>query len=306
MGWRGRIIRTGVPILPAAGRRREQALYNDGYAVILSSYKKYGKTLMDLSACLTGDLRVIPDHDFYRKDPPRVLAGAGSATTKLWSPLKQRVHHSPKRYEMEKRARQALDDAISAFHFFDELSDRPYLAETAHIQAHRCAEVVGNIFGCFAEYEDGKYWDVCALQLMHLRMGLSAGMNTVRCCSICLDEIDMCEHQLDEEYEIVADRSADGICTACGGESCSHAAGDVVICYPTVLHRDIQLNEVTIVRFPRDPLARIAGLQITEDKIPRLLEGRDRGDLVACRRCTGPCRGFAYPADGPDILSRFS
>jgi hypothetical protein len=211
--------------------------------------------------------------------------------------------HHPRRSEIENRTRQALNNAISAFNFFDELSDAPNLAEMAHIQAHRCAEFIGQVFGCFAEYKDGKYWDVCALQLMHLRVGFSVGMNTVRCCSICSEDIDLCEHQLDEKYEVVADRK-DGTCTICGIKSCDHAVGDSVSCYPGVLHRDIELKEVSMVRFPRDPLARLDAVQMDESMITKMLADRSPGEPIACHRCIGPCCGFSYPFDGPDILKR--
>ncbi|MGK8508206.1 hypothetical protein ACRS5S_09125 [Nocardia asiatica] len=271
---------------------------------MLSSCKKYGKTLMELSASLSDDLRNIPDHYFYRQAPPQVFARADSITKQSWNPLKRKMQNHPKRSEIEERARQALNAAISAFNFFDELSDRSYLAEMAHIQAHRCAEVVGHVFGCVAEYRDGEYWDVCALQLMHLRVGFSAGMNTVRCCSICSEEIDLCEHQLDEKYEVVADRSADGTCTICGRNSCDHAVGDSVSSYPGVVHRDIELNEVSMVRFPRDPLARLTGVQMDEEMISEILAGRPPGVSIACHRCIGPCGGFSYPLDGPGILKQ--
>ncbi|MEV0761702.1 hypothetical protein [Nocardia sp. NPDC050435] len=257
---------------------------------------------MDLITCLSGRLEEIPGHDFYRQNPPRACARVSPVVNRSWEPVRRKVQSYHGRSEIEKHARQSLSAAISAFNFFDELSNRPDLAEMAHIQAHRSGELVGQIFGCTAEHKDGEYWDVCALQLMHLRVGLSAGMNTVRCCSICSEEIDLCEHQLDELYTVIADRKEDGTCTACGRTSCNHAVGDSVDCYPGVLHRDVELNEVSMVRFPRDPLARLAGVQMDEETVTKILDGRPMGGTISCHRCIGPCGGFSYPFEGPDIL----
>lgn len=294
--FRGYAMRTGTPILPASGPARVAALLNDGQNRLAQSYRQYGEALAILGWSILGDINLIPKQNF--KARPYILGRADNSPA--WEDLQRKLATSSDenlRQIIESKFRGALSSAIDAFNFMEELDSYKNLAESAHVQAHRCAELIGNIFGCQAEIEDGRYWIVCPLRLMHFRMGLSVGLRTVRVCSLCGNPIDECEHLLDEEYEIVVKRDSSGACSACGTNSCSHIAGDVVRLYPRPIHGDIELDEVSWVSTPRDPLARTTGIRIGKEQIKELAGGHPVGSPLNCGYCTGPCSGFNYPLD---------
>ncbi|WP_327172579.1 hypothetical protein OG471_30660 [Streptomyces sp. NBC_01336] len=185
-------------------------------------------------------------------------------------------------------ARMALARAIDAFNFLEDTD----LSMVAHEQAHKIAAFVSGIFGCRIEYSEGVYWDTCPLSLMHRRVGLSAGFTATRCCSLCGEDIDSCEHFLDTLYEVQVHRGPEGACNACGRRRCSHNDGEIVMVYPNAVIADGQIHEISVVKRPRDPLARFEKLEIDPQLLVRSLGGSPNGRNLRCSRCLHPCDGF--------------
>ncbi|MEU2470412.1 hypothetical protein ABZ601_04785 [Streptomyces sp. NPDC012842] len=198
-------------------------------------------------------------------------------------------HKEPEAWRsLEEMARNSLARAVDAFNFLEDTD----LSELAHLHAHKVAALVGGVFGCNVECSDGSYWDICQLSLMHRRCGMSAGFTATRRCSLCNDDIDLCAHLLDTLYEVQVQRGSDGRCNVCGRDSCPHADGEAVLAYPHPVMSDFELHEVSLVRRPRDPLARISKLELDPDLLARTLGGSPDGRDVSCYRCLHPCEGF--------------
>ena len=124
---------------------------------------------------------------------------------------------------------------------------------------------------------------------------MSPGFFAPRHCSICggdISDLD-CEHEPGRMYSKVAAREADDSCTVCGVVDClNHVPGSA---YATMAHatvREADLDEISIVPRPRDPLARLDGVELPAEAVATL-PGSDRPDTVLqCHRCISPCTGF--------------
>lgn len=195
--------------------------------------------------------------------------------------------------EAERLARQALVRAVDAFNLLEHTSGH----DIAHHHAHEVAAFVGGIFGCEVPFEDGDYWDTCPVSLMHHRWGMSIGFTAVRLCSLCGEDLDECPHMIDTLYEVLVARTADGDCSACGEQLCNHVVGEKVQVYTHAIVREASLHEVSLVRKPRDPLARITRMDIASELLRQSLGADPAGRPLACYRCLHPCSGFIFPID---------
>jgi hypothetical protein len=224
----------------------------------------------------------------------------------------------------EELARAALDAAVTAFNLLDDLAfdydlsnnfelfhDEPFerrsqfvnlgdVIDQAHSMVHRAGELVGGLFGCALKHTDRGWFDACPTQLMHVRLGQSPGMIVKLACSVCNSDPGDCPHKLGEVYDAVAARHGDQ-CTICGeSEQCGHTVGSV---YPTVagvLHRDLELREVSLVPRPRDPLARIKERSIDpQELIDQFGRVPDSRASLRCHGCMYPCEGVRRETDRP-------
>jgi hypothetical protein len=144
------------------------------------------------------------------------------------------------------------------------------------------------------EREDDRWFDVCRLSLMHLRVGMSAGFVARRYCSICGCDLTVCDHMPGVAYPVVANRRPDGSCTVCDGASClTHTAGAT---YPVFAHAIVRqvdrLDEISAVARPRDPLARCTAVEIPADAVASLPNHDAANASLHCERCVAPCTGF--------------
>jgi hypothetical protein len=229
--------------------------------------------------------------------PPRAASPALSATeldhrqyAVMANALKKRLGsqmHTDQWDSLEALARMSLARAVDSFNFLEETD----IAGLAHQHAHKVAALVGGIFGCVIEYGEGIYWDTCPISLMHHRWGLSAGFTAIRRCSLCGEDLDVCEHMLGASYEVQVQRDAEGVCNACGSRSCSHIDGQTELSYPHAVMTDAEFHEVSLVPKPRDPLARITKLELDPQLLHRLA-GEPDGRDIRCFRCLQPCNGF--------------
>ncbi|QQQ74794.1 hypothetical protein IOD16_27155 [Saccharothrix sp. 6-C] len=192
----------------------------------------------------------------------------------------------------ESAARNALDAAVSAYNF---LEDHP-LADIAHQHAHAVGEFVGGIFGCWIRMYDGVYWDECPATLMHHRWGFSPGYTSRRLCSICFEDIDDCPHLIGQKYEMIAARDDQGRCNCCGWTDCSHVPGQSVEVNPVAIHGDIDLEEVSMVSRPRDPLARPTRISLDVEALGAVLDLDSSEGILRCYRCVNSCEGFIDPS----------
>ncbi|MFF1643208.1 hypothetical protein ACFVXA_37470 [Streptomyces sp. NPDC058246] len=190
--------------------------------------------------------------------------------------------------DLEEAARTSLAHAVDAYNFLED-SD---LSELAHRHAHDIAALVGGLFGCDIEYSDGTYWDVCRLTLMHSRWGMSVGFTSTRNCSLCVQDIDTCQHLLDTQYDVTVWHDADGTCNVCGRLNCPHTDGEIVSAFPRPVMSALQVHEVSLVSRPRDPLARFTKVELGQDILLQGLGEDPSGRDVACYRCLHPCSGF--------------
>ncbi|MFD5016931.1 hypothetical protein [Streptomyces chartreusis] len=191
--------------------------------------------------------------------------------------------------ELEAAARTSLARAVDAYNFLEDSE----LSELAHRHAHHVAALVGGLFGCNIESSEDTYWDVCRLTLMHDRWGMSAGFTSTRNCSLCAQDIDTCPHLLDTRYDITVRHARDGRCNVCGRLGCPHTDGETVSAFPRPVMSEMQLHEVSLVSRPRDPLARLAKIELSQDALGQALGEGPAGRDVCCYRCLHPCSGFS-------------
>lgn len=194
---------------------------------------------------------------------------------------------------------------------FDYLEDTD-LAGDAHACAHTIGEMVAGLFGCRAERENDRWFDVCRLSLMHLRVGLSAGFVARRFCSICdrdQSNLNGCGHTHGATYSRIAARRGDGSCTICGNLECLTHTPDEA--YPVLALAQIRnvdrLDEISPVARPRDPLARYNAVEIPAYAVARLLNHDDPNASLYCEWCVAPCTGFTSLEEackGSSILTK--
>ncbi|MFF9397000.1 hypothetical protein [Streptomyces griseoluteus] len=190
--------------------------------------------------------------------------------------------------DLEAGARTSLARAVDAYNFLEDSE----LSELAHRHAHNVAALVGGLFGCNIEYSDDTYWDVCRLTLMHSRWGMSAGFTSTRNCSLCVQDIDTCQHLLDTQYDVTVRHDAHGTCNACGRLSCPHTDGETISAFPRPVMSELHIHEVSLVSRPRDPLARFSKVEMSQDALLQGLGEDPSGRDICCYRCLHPCSGF--------------
>jgi hypothetical protein len=191
---------------------------------------------------------------------------------------------------LEQQSRAALRSAVAAFNYLEDSK----LAVEAHMQAHAIGELVAGLFGCRAQREDGRWYDVCPLSLMHLRVGLSPGFVARRHCSVCDGDLADCEHLPGVSYPVVAARGPDGACTICGTVECAaHPVGSShQVAAHAVIREADRLDEISTVARPRDPLTRYHGVEIPAEQIGALPGSDAPNAVLECKRCMSPCTGF--------------
>jgi hypothetical protein len=154
--------------------------------------------------------------------------------------------------------------------------------------------MVAGLFRCRSLREDDRWFDVCRLSLMHLRVGMSVGFVARRLCSICDRDLTTCDHIPGTRYPVVAAHGTDGSCNICGSaEGCEHAADDTYLVSAHGIVREVdRLDEISTVARPRDPLARINGIEIPADALSSLPRHDDANASLYCESCRRPCTGF--------------
>lgn len=171
----------------------------------------------------------------------------------------------------EAHARESLATLRSAM---DWLEDTDCFVE-AHQALDSAGRQVRQIFGCHLGQQGSDYFQECPVALGHNRLGMSVGavVNRVE-CSICGADPEDCEH--------ITGRLYDG--QRCGRNLC-----------------DFEFTEVSIVRRPAFPDARIGSIGVSHESLRAELGPRWKpGTPVRCDRCLSDCDGVA---EHPDLGS---
>jgi hypothetical protein len=270
----------------------------EGRKLLAEARAKYGAVLAQV--LIAAGSAVPPQVDLDHPWLPEAGRALVADRRVMWRETRRLLRSAlpPERREaslkrLEKRARGALGAAVDAF---DHLEDTE-LAGDAHAWAHAIAEMVAGLFGCRALLENDRWFDVCRLSLMHLRVGQSAGFAARRLCSVCdrdQSSLPGCGHTHGVTYSRVADRRADGSCTICGNLEClTHTPDETYPVLACAQVRDVdRLDEISVVPRPRDPLARYTAVEIPGYALEGLPDHDDPDASLYCEWCIAPCTGF--------------
>ncbi len=287
---RGYAIRYEVPLPPADGPARAAALKAAGLSSLVAARRGYGQVLREV--LLAAGSAVPRPVDLAQPRWPAAADALVESRRVGWLQTQRRVAalSGPTVAALEQCGRAALKAAVAAFNYLEDTE----LAGEAHMQAHAIGELVAGVFGCRAQREDGRWFDVCPLSLMHLRVGSSPGFVARRHCSVCNRDLADCEHLPGVAYPVVAARDQDGNCTICGTVECTtHPVGSShLVAAHAVIHEVDRFDEISAVPRPRDPLARYHAVEIPAQEIATLAGSNDPNAALECRRCVRPCIGF--------------
>lgn len=294
----GLAMLTGVVIPPAGGPARRAVLLEKGTSYLLQSRRQYSAVLAALPGRVAALLPAWAPLEEPVAAPTPLERQPMEQRSAAWAQAQNALHEEAGQEEhsrLERRARGALDAAVTAFNF---LEDEDHAGAT-HQHAHTVAEFVGRLFGCQVEYRDRRFWDVCPLSLMHLRIGLSPGFTGPRLCSVCRQDLSECPHVPGVAVTVVVEER-EGHCSACNRPwPCTqHLRGIALDVFPHAVIPDMDLDEVSWVDRPREPRARITGVELP-DALLRAQLGRlpTEDEPVVCHRCQQPCQGLLTSAD---------
>jgi hypothetical protein len=284
---------TGVAIPPAGGPARGAVLLQEGTFYLRQSRRQCGTVLSTLPTRVAALLPAWAPLDERGAARSPLERQAMKQRSTAWAQAQHTVHAEVgdrERSELERRARGALDTALTAFNFLEDED----LADAAHQHAHTVAEFVGRLFGCQAEYRDGRFWNVCPLALMHLRIGLSPGFTGPRLCSVCRQDLSECPHVPGIAVTVEVEER-EGHCSACSRPwPCTqHLPRTRVDVVPHGVIPNMDLHEISWVDRPREPRTRITAVELP-DALLRARLGRlpTKDEPLVCHQCQQPCQGL--------------
>lgn len=209
--------------------------------------------------------------------------------------LRDRASLSPtSKLPGEVAARRSLREAATAFRY---LRRTPY-GHQAHIQLHRIGELVGGLYRCFWEFDEGRWFDKCLVQFAHSPLGPSVGFVAQRLCSICGADFSECDHLPGRVYRVVARRSDDR-CTVCEEVSCVHRPGFSYDVEAAARIGSPVVREVTLTPEPRDPSLLIESFEVHPPPPPPR-SPQHRRHCVAC--LSGVCDSPNPDVRAEDLL----
>lgn len=321
----GRILTVGV-IPPERGPHRVDWCVEHGAPLLDAALKSFGMSLLRLIPILPGGLpALLPEVQLHRKHNSQAAVRIGDERVKSWTELRHQIKKAvcdARRLEptldqgpwdeADRYAHAALCNAAEAFHLLHEagvearsiegyLEENPGLsaaidrdADKAHAFAHRSGDLIGGLFGCFALNRDGVWMNHCILEHMHVGYGMSAGFTARHQCSVCHQNLTICTHILGQAYPVTVTRDGDGTCNVCDEAGCDHEVGDAVSVRASLAMIDANLHEVSLTPRPRDPRARLDGLEIDLSDIVEALGRQPRPyDEIRTHGCMYPCTGFS-------------
>jgi hypothetical protein len=319
---RGRILRFG-PLPPSAGPARTQWCVDHGLTSLMNGRRSYAIALRGIIRHLpNGLLDLPPIYPLHELHTEEAALDIGRRRVKSWFGLRNRLDSFDecmrrlKSRLLDAQWEAALQNIADSFNWLDDArqdlgqeqlvdvtsftgqstTSRSIgaLVDLAHAAVHSAGELAGGLFGCRMIYDNGRWYDECVVELLHLRFGNSVGMRVRYECSVCGNDPGDCEHQPGQAYLVHAAHNIDGKCTVCDVRECTaHQLGNAYDVIADAKIIDPKLYEVSITPRPRDPLARISGRSVETDDL-RIRLGRipDSDDVVLDHACMYPCRGF--------------
>ena len=193
----------------------------------------------------------------------------------------------------EGRARAALGSFASALNWAE---DTPREDE-AHSALDAAGRWVRTTFGCRVEQEGTEYFASCPVSLGHARVGLSAGGQARRMCSLCGEDLSECEHLPGVAYRVPGGAKDLGWCRVCRSKgSCAHSPDESYRAFIVAVITEMQLDEVSIVPKPAHPDARIQRISISVQELQSALGPEwTPGMVVSCDMCLSDCGGLRRP-----------
>jgi hypothetical protein len=228
------------------------------------------------------------------------INGHRSAAKRHFARAKRLVGHSRVRAETE--ARTALDRSARAFWWAEETP----LEEEQHLLMHQIGRWTRSNFGCWLDFEGGTYKHRCPVAIAHKRIGNSMGFTADRICSLCGGDLSECPHHRGRTYWVRSGPWEGGACRVCLEDECRHRPNRLYRASVVSIIKNIDvLREVSLVRRPAQPEARLTELPVSTADLRRALGPRFKAGMpVSCDRCLGECQGIEDPFLGPEELPR--
>lgn len=192
-------------------------------------------------------------------------------------------------------AAQEVDEALrivsEAFWYADETE----LEKKPHKLLHQIAKWKHDTIGCHLIKQGDEYIQRCKVAITHRRMGFSAGLTGTPVCTLCGKSEFDCEHSKDKTYWTRGGTNKQGECFICLEKSCTeHSDSYIYKVSPTTRITNPVLHEVSMVRKPRFPLARMQEVPISKEEIEANagIIDESKGMVYTCHTCGGSCPGF--------------
>jgi hypothetical protein len=190
----------------------------------------------------------------------------------------------------EKEARKAIDSIVHAFWWAEE-SDAE---EAQHQLMHRIGRWTRKNFNCQLEFDEGKYYRTCPIDISHTRAGMSIGFIGNRICSLCGEDLSECAHLLGRAYWVRGGPNVMGQCPVCNKESCRHSPDRLYRAPVISIVKSGTIQEISLVRRPANPEARLRRIQVTRgDLAEEFGPSFVYGMTVSCNKCLRECPGFS-------------
>jgi hypothetical protein len=234
---------------------------------------------------------------------PSIEASPDSDTVEIiWSTDPRTIRNSISEAVANGAGKTALEAEVQAARALNFLEDDSEFAGACHLLLHRAAAIRSLLIGCPMPADDEDVvWVSCVSRIAHARTGQSVGMTSKRACSVCDQLIEDCDHIPGRVYETQVRHSATGACSFCGQLACDHAVGSVYETEAHAVHVDATMHEVSLVRRPRFPQARISSFGLEFGPESDMTRGARQG-ILNCTFCLEPCRGLIEMGESPTWL----
>jgi len=187
--------------------------------------------------------------------------------------------------EAEATMRDSLASLRDAFHLASGDSKIGHLL-------HDRGRIIHDLFGCKVRMSGTTYYEDCPVLLSHVQLGFSVGGSANAICSICGQDPWDCEHIKGFRYDGVLCQTIESTCNICLKENCSHHVGETYNSVEAVhIMTNLKVEEVSLVKNPANPLARIQTYTLGPDDIRDALLEAERelfipGETVIhCHHC---------------------
>lgn len=227
-----------------------------------------------------------PDDDLRRARTVARVSTARAASNRHFANAKRLLGHAQS--EAESEARQAIAECAKAFWRAEDTD----LEDAQHDLMHRIGRWTRRHFGCSLHFDGTNYEQRCPIAIAHKRMGFSPGFTSKHICSICGGDLSECPHIRGRAYWVRGGAHDERPCSLCMQTACRHRVDRLYRASVVSIITDIQAQEVSIVRRPAQPEARLLGIPVSSDDLANALGGFQPGIEVSCDKCLEDCPGF--------------